>query len=336
VLYGGIEAGGTKWVCAIGDGNGKLLESGTVPTTTPVETISRTALFFLNNGPLEAIGVGAFGPVDLDSSSATFGYITTTPKPGWSHTDVASRLRVALGLPVVVDTDVNAAALGEWRWGAGRGLGIVSYVTVGTGIGGGSVIDGRPLHGLSHPEFGHIRVPHDRTRDPFDGSCPYHGVCLEGLASGQALRMRYGRGGEDITDPAAWELEAEYVALGLLDLVLTLSPHRIIVGGGVAKQQCLIPLVRSRVRELAAGYMVSAAFAKPSGLDDYIVRPQLGDHSGVHGAIELARRASERMSDTSDRFHAPGDWISTVLGEGDTSVCARFQPRQSRPHQENR
>jgi fructokinase len=290
MTYGGVEAGGTKWVCAIGDGPDGVRETATFPTTTPEETIARTADFFAQNGGISALGVGSFGPIDVRRSSPTWGHITTTPKPGWADTDIAVALGGALGVPVAFDTDVNAAALGEQRWGAAVGLETFCYITIGTGIGGGGMANGRLMHGLLHPEFGHMRVPHDRERDPFDGVCPYHGDCFEGLASGEAVRQRWGKRGDELTDPAVWELEAGYLALGLVNVICTLSPLRIILGGGVTKQPTLLPLVREKVRELFAGYVDAREL--DAGLDEFIVTPVLGDRAGVLGAIELARTAS--------------------------------------------
>jgi len=293
VSYGGIEAGGTKWVCAIGGGGCDLLKTETFPTTTPEETISRAARFF-TGGDVDYVGVGSFGPIDLRRESPTWGHITTTPKPGWAHTDLAGKLGAALGRPIAFDTDVNAAALAEWRWGAAVGLDAICYITVGTGIGGGGVVNGRLLHGLLHPEVGHMRIPHDRARDPYDGACPYHGDCFEGLASGEAIRARWDRPGEELCDDAAvWELESEYIALGLVNVICTLSPERIVLGGGVLKQPSLHALVRSRVLALLAGYVGAPALTEPSEIDRYIVPPALGDRAGVVGAIDLARRAAE-------------------------------------------
>jgi fructokinase len=266
VLFGGIEAGGTKWVCAVGTGPDDVVDEIVFPTGAPDETLARATAFLTRNGPLDAVGIGSFGPVDLQG-----GRIGATPKPGWQGVDLVSAFE---GVPVALDTDVNAAALGEHRWGAAAGLDTFVYVTVGTGIGGGAMVDGRLLHGLAHPEMGHMRVPHDRERDPFPGVCPYHGDCLEGLASGVALQAR----GE-----ASLELEAEYLALGLINIVSVLSPQRIVIGGGVMKEPGLLDLVRARMPELAAGYVE---------LPD-VVPPALGDRSGVLGAFELARSLSE-------------------------------------------
>lgn len=289
-LYGGIEAGGTKWVCAIGDGAGHVRKTVSFPTTTPDQTLGRAAEFFTGNGALDAVGVGCFGPVDIRPSSPTWGWITTTPKPGWANTDIARPLKDLIGAKIAFDTDVNAAALGEHRWGASVGLETFCYVTVGTGIGGGGMANGQLLHGLLHPEFGHMRIPHDRARDSFEGVCPYHGDCFEGLASGESIRQRWGKPAEELDDPAVWELEAEYLALGLVNVVCTLSPERIILGGGVMKQPGLFELIRTRMRELLAGYV--AAPELTDRIDDYVVSPALGDHAGVLGAIELARRAA--------------------------------------------
>jgi fructokinase len=279
--YGGLEAGGTNWVCAVGTSPDDLRDLVELPTTSPEETLRRATDFFRSTGEIAAVGVGAFGPIDVRPFSPTWGRITTTPKPGWANTDVGAALTIALGVPVALDTDVNAAALGELRWGAAAGLDTFCYVTVGTGIGGSVVVDGRPVHGLLHPELGHMRIPHDRERDPFDGVCPYHANCWEGLASGEALRERFGRPAEELEDEAAWRLEADYLALGLANVVCALSPERLVVGGGVVVHRpALLDLVRVRVDELLAGYVDVPE----------IVPPALGDRAGVLGALELARR----------------------------------------------
>jgi fructokinase len=295
--YGGIEAGGTKWICAIADRPGQLSATKTFPTTTPAETVSAATRFFAEDGPVDVVGVGSFGPVDIRPDSPTWGSITTTPKAGWADTDIVAALGSALGVPIALDTDVNAAALGEWRWGAAAGLETFCYITVGTGVGGGVVANGRVLHGLLHPEFGHMRIPHDRARDPFDGICPYHGDCLEGLASGEAIRQRWGRPGQELAGPAAWQIEAEYLALALVNVVCVLSPQRIIVGGGVARQPSLLPLARRRLRELLAGYLRAPELTDPEAVDRFIVPPRLGGNAGVIGAIELARDLLPAVAD---------------------------------------
>jgi fructokinase len=286
VIFGGIEAGGTHWNCVVGDGAGGIERAESFATTTPAVTIGRALEFFAAEQPA-ALGVGCFGPVELDPSSPRWGSIATTPKPGWSGTEVVSMLRAGLDVPIGFDTDVNAAAIGEGRWGAGRDLETFAYVTVGTGIGAGAIVNGRPLHGLVHPELGHVRVPHDRDRDPFPGSCPFHGDCLEGLASGEALRQRWGAPGEELDRPEVWELEADYLALGLANLVLALSPQRLIVGGGVAATPGLLDLVRERLPQLLRGYLDAPQLGAAIG--DYLVAPALGVRSGMLGAIELAR-----------------------------------------------
>jgi fructokinase len=286
--YGGVEAGGTKWVCGIGSGPDDLHAVETFPTTTPAETLERTAEFFAQNGGVSAVGVGSFGPIDLRA-----GRVTTTPKRGWANTEVVSVLHDALGVPVAFDTDVNAAALGEGRWGAAVGLDTFCYFTVGTGIGGGVMAGGRLVHGLIHPEVGHMLIPHDRARDPFPGSCPFHGDCFEGLAAGSAIERRWGKPGEELGDRSdVWELEAEYLALGVVNVICVMSPQRVILGGGVMKQPSLLPLVRARTRELLAGYVGAPELS--DGLDEYIVGPALGDRAGVLGAIELARLAASQ------------------------------------------
>jgi fructokinase len=285
---GAIEAGGTKWVCAIGGDEGGLLETTTFATTTPAETLSRAVEFLGRNGPLAAVGVGCFGPVDVHPSSPTWGHITSTPKPGWANTDVARTLEDALGTRVAFDTDVNVAALGELAFGAAQGLDTFCYITVGTGIGAGIVVNRQLVHGLVHPEFGHMRVPHDLSVDPFPGSCPFHGDCLEGLASGGSLRGRWSSAPEELENDAAWRLEAGYLAAGMVNLICVISPQRIVVGGGVMQHAGLLPLVRERVRELLANYLEAPEL--DDRIDEYIVPPLCGTESGVLGGLELARR----------------------------------------------
>jgi fructokinase len=288
--YGGIEAGGSKWECAIGTGPDGLRATATIPTTTPAETIRRVVEFFERDGPVAAVGIGSFGPVDQRLTSPTWGHITTTPKRGWAHTDVGQEIRRRLAVPVAFDTDVNAAALGEHRWGRAQGLETFCYITVGTGIGGGGMARGRLLHGLVHPEFGHMRIPHDREADPFPGVCPYHGDCWEGLASGRAIEARWGRPAEELAgNQAVWELEARYLALGVVSVICVLSPERIILGGGVMRQPGLQSLIHREVLALMNGYMDLAAVAE--GIAGYITLPALAPRSGVLGAIALAEGA---------------------------------------------
>jgi fructokinase len=279
----------------VGTGPDDVRDRTTFPTTTPEATISRALTFFRRwAADLVAVGIGSFGPVDPDPSSPTYGHITTTPKPGWENTDILGRVEAALGVPAGFDTDVNAAALGEHRWGAAQDVDTLVYLTVGTGIGGGAMVTGELLHGLMHPEMGHIRVPHDDMRDPFEGVCPFHGDCLEGLAAGPAIEARWGQPGEALpADHPAWALEAHYLALGLVAFICTLSPQRIILGGGVMQQYQLFPMIRSEVQELLNGYIQVPAITTDA-IDGYIVPPALGGDAGVLGAIALAQQAHER------------------------------------------
>ncbi len=297
ILLGGIEAGGTKFVCAVGTGPDDIRAEIRFPTTTPAENLSQCLAFFREQGDrygeLTAVGIASFGPVDPHPHSPTFGYITTTPKPGWANTDFAGVIGQALGVPVGFDTDVNGAALGEWRWGAAQGLDTFIYLTIGTGIGGGVMVNGRLLHGLIHPEMGHIPLPHDWAADPFPGRCPYHGDCLEGMASGPAIADRWGKPGGDLPpDHPAWELEAHYLALALHTFICTLSPQRIIMGGGVMAQPQIFPLLRQKVQASLRGYVQHTAVLE--NIDSYIVPPALGARAGVAGAIALAELASKQ------------------------------------------
>ncbi len=293
-LFGGVEAGGTKFVCAIGAGPDEILAQTEFPTITPDETIGRAVAFFEDHSvSIAAVGIGSFGPVDPDPGSATFGTITSTPKTGWQNVDILGRIQSSLGVPAAFDTDVNAAALGEHRWGAAHGLDTFVYITVGTGIGGGALVEGNLLHGLMHPEMGHFPVRHDRAHDPFPGVCPFHGDCWEGLASGPAIEARWGERGEALPDDhPAWELEAHYLALGLTSIICVLSPQRIILGGGVMERAFLFPMIRSKVRDLLNGYVQVPAITQD--IDAYIVPPALGGRAGVLGAIALAMRVHHR------------------------------------------
>lgn len=290
-LYGGVETGGTWCVCALGRGPEEIVAEEQFPTSDPDTTLARIVEFFRRNPGAAAIGIGSFGPVDRDRRSSTWGYVTTTPKPGWQHVSVASVVGEQLGLPVVFDTDVTAAAIAEHRWGAGQGIEALCYLTVGTGIGAGLVLDGRPWHGLVHPEVGHVRIPHDLARDPFAGSCPVHGDCWEGLASGHAIGARWQQGPDQLpAEHPGWALEAEYLALGILSIVLIASPQRVIVGGGVMDHPRLRASVGARLRELVGGYLDTPMLGDE--IDSYLVSPLLGDRAGVLGAIALAMSTS--------------------------------------------
>jgi fructokinase len=293
-LFGAIEAGGTKFVCAVGSGPGDIRAEMRFPTTTPAETMAQVVSFFRKqeqrHGPVAGIGISTFGPIDPHLSSPTFGYITTTPKLAWQHVPIVAMVREHFHVPIGFDPDVNGAALGEHRWGAAQGLHTFVYLTIGTGIGGGAMVDGRLLHGLMHPEMGHMFVPHDRVRDPFPGVCPFHGDCWEGLANGPSLEARWGQPGESFPpDHAAWQLEAHYVALGLVNIITILSPQRIILGGGVMGQPHIFPLIRQEVRRQLNGYIQMPEV--DAGIADFIVPPLLGNQAGVLGSIALAQNA---------------------------------------------
>lgn len=293
-MLGGIEFGGTKTVCVVGE-RGQVVDEVRFPTgDDPTGNLAQCVSFFEDHGPLDGIGIGAFGPCDPDPRSATYGTITTTPKPGWAGTDVLAKLGEALPDTVLAfDTDVNVAALGELVHGAGRGLDSLVYLTIGTGIGGGLVADGRLVHGLMHPEMGHIRIPRPVAEvEQFPGVCPFHGDCFEGVAAGPALAARWGSPAQDIAadDPRhgpLWDLEAHYLAAALHAYVCIVSPQRIVVGGGVGENDQLLVRTRPLLRESLAGYIDQPAV---SGAD-FVVTPALGNRSGAIGALELAYRA---------------------------------------------
>jgi fructokinase len=293
-LYAAIEAGGTKFVCAIGDSTGRILDQTRIETRAPSLTLTDVLAYFAaaerKFGRLNALGVGAFGPVDLRPSSATFGFITSTPKPGWRNTDLAGVLRRGLNRPVYIDTDVNAAALGELRWGAGQGLESLVYVTVGTGIGMGAVHHGRAVHGLMHPEIGHIFVRRHSLDQDFAGVCPFHGDCLEGLACGPAIVARIGHPLDEAA-PAEpiWAIEADYLGQLCATLVLSHSPERILMGGGVMREQLYAP-VQARMLFWLNDY-IQVDEIKSAG---YISAPGLGATSGIKGALSLAFEANDR------------------------------------------
>jgi fructokinase len=271
-----------------------------IPTTSPEKTMAG-ALNFLrerSEGKLQAIGIGSFGPVDLSPSSATFGHVTSTPKLGWQNFNFVGAVRAAFDVPIGFDTDVNAAALGEARWGAAQSLSDFIYLTVGTGIGGGVIVNGQLLHGLVHPELGHIRIPHDSVRDPYRGCCPFHSDCLEGLACGPAMEERWGVPASTLSsDHPAWALEAHYLALALANWVCALSPKRIVLGGGVMQQPWLFPLIRTELVRLLNGYVRSRELTET--LDHYVVPAMLGTRAGIAGALVLAEQAYQQTQKRS-------------------------------------
>ena len=287
-IWGGVEAGGTKFVCILAHGYKKIIAQTRFPTTTPLETLTRVKEFIETNhkGHLAGIGVASFGPLDLNPQSETFGFITATPKQGWDNTDLLSPFKNAFQVPISIDTDVNGAALGEHLWGAAQGIKNFIYLTIGTGIGGGGMVNGQRMHGLIHPEMGHIRIPHNWDQDPFPGSCPFHGDCLEGLASGSAMQTRWGMPPKELPiDHPAWDLEAHYLALGLVNFITTLSPQRIVMGGGIMQHPTLMVETRKKVLGLLGGYIRHPALIED--ISNYIVPPALGDLAGVYGAMGL-------------------------------------------------
>jgi fructokinase len=288
-LYGGIEAGGTKFVCAVATSpEDPPVAELEVATTTPDETLAKAVGFFKEHD-LKALGIASFGPIDLRRGSPTYGYITGTPKEVWKNTDIVGLFDRTLGVPTGFDTDVNASALAETLYGAAHGLDSVIYITVGTGIGGGAMIDGEVVHGLVHPEMGHLPVPR-HSRDTYVGYCAFHGDCLEGMACGPAIEARWKKpAGALPLDHEAWEFEAYYLARGICTMVYTISPQRIICGGGVMTKKGLLPLIRKQVVEMLHGYVQSESIVHH--IDGFIVEPGLGNRSGVVGALELAQRA---------------------------------------------
>nr|WP_307775198.1 ROK family protein [uncultured Cetobacterium sp.] len=282
---GAIEAGGTKFVCGIGNENGEILERISFPTETPEKTLDNVIEFFKDKN-IERLGVGSFGPIDPDLNSETYGYITKTPKPNWSDYNIIGELKKYFDVPMVFSTDVNGAALGEATWGAAKGLKNCIYLTIGTGIGGGAIVSGSMVHGMLHPEMGHILVKR-HPEDNYKGKCPFHGDCFEGMAAGPAIEERWGMKGYELpVDHKAWELEAYYIAQALMNYILILSPEKIILGGGVMKQQQLFPLIRKNVKELLNGYVQTKEIL--DNIDEYIVYPDLGDNAGLLGAVALA------------------------------------------------
>ena len=284
LTYGGVEGGGTKFVCLVGTSPDDIRAETRIPTASADETLTTVVGFFADRD-VDAVGVAHFGPLDLDPTSPTYGHVISSPKPGWSGADVVGTLGAALGVPVGLDTDVNGAALGEARWGVGQGLDPLLYVTIGTGIGGGAVINGATMHGLMHPEMGHIRIPR-HADDDFAGNCGWHGDCLEGLAAGPAIAERWGRPAEDLggDTEAAVTIEAYYLGAAMATYTLVLSPQRIVLGGGVMGLPGLLEATTAAMVEQLGGYLGSA----PVDADDYLVAPGLGSRSGVLGALVLA------------------------------------------------
>lgn len=285
--FGALEAGGTKMVCAVGNEEGEILKRISIPTETPEITMPKMLEYFQGE-EIDALGIGCFGPVDLNRGSQTYGYITTTPKLAWKNYNICGYFAEKLRIPVGFDTDVNGSMLGEAAWGCAQGLDTAIYITVGTGIGVGVLAGGKLLHGMLHPEGGHILLPR-RADDTYEGKCPYHGTCLEGLAAGPAIEARWGKKAEELADrPEVWELEAHYLAYAVTNYIMILSPQKIILGGGVMHQEQLLPLVREKVKKMLGGYILTKEL---EDMDSYIVLPSLNDDQGILGALKLGINA---------------------------------------------
>lgn len=284
MLIGGIEAGGTKMVCAVGDENGVIKDRTSFPTRQPEETFADMIAYY-RNWDIQALGIGCFGPVDLNRQSRTYGYITKTPKPGWGNCDIVGAFKDALGVPVGFDTDVNGAVLGEVTWGAAKGLDSAIYITIGTGVGVGVYVNGGLLHGLVHPEGGHILLIR-HPKDTYEGKCPFHKNCVEGLAAGPSIEARWGKKAAELADrDEVWEMEAYYIAQAITDYIFSYSPQKIILWGGVMHQEKLFGMVRKEVLNLLNGYVAHEMITEH--IDQYIVPPALGEDPGIMGAIKL-------------------------------------------------
>jgi len=284
MIIGAIEAGGTKMVCGIGDEKGNLLDRVSIPTTDPETTFGQMIEYFKDKN-IDALGIGSFGPVDLNPKSPTYGYITSTPKPGWANTDFVGTFGRALNVPIGFDTDVNGAVLGEVTYGAAQGASSAIYITIGTGVGVGVYYAGNLMHGLVHPEAGHILLM-KHPADTYEGKCPYHKTCMEGLAAGPAIQSRWGKPAIELADVSeVWEIESYYIAQAITNYVLCYSPEKIILWGGVMHQDKLFDMIRSKVKEMLGGYIDSPVLK--SDLSDYIIAPGLGDDPGIKGAIKL-------------------------------------------------
>ena len=284
---GGLEARGSKMICAVGTEDGVLLDQVIIPTRGPKETMEDVIAYFRDK-EIEALGIASFGPVDIHKDSDTYGYILDTPKEAWQHFNLLGTIRDALQVPVELETDMNGACLGELTFGCAKGLDSVVYVSIGTGIGAGIAVNGQLLHGMIHPEAGHMLLRR-HPRDGYEGSCPFHATCFEGLASGPAIAERWGRPAEELHNNATvWEMESHYIAQAMVNLILIMSPRVIILGGGVMKNEALFPMIRKRVKKILNGYLDRDEMRD---LDKYIVPASLKGNQGVMGCIELARRA---------------------------------------------
>ncbi len=295
-IYGAVEGGGTKFNCLVATGKDNILAEIRIPTTKPAETMSAVVDFFANfeqenDQKIASIGVACFGPVDLNKKSPTYGCITTTPKPDWAKAPILGPLQERFDVPMDFEVDVNGAAIGEATWGAAQGLTDFVYYTIGTGIGGGAMVNGQMLHGLMHAEMGHQMMPHV-AGDDYQGYCPFHGHCFEGVATGPSLADHWGKPAQEIEiDHPAWELEAEYIAIAMMNTVLMLSPQRIILGGGVMNQMHLFPMIREKMVKRLAGYIQRPEILEDA--DNFIVPPGLGNYAGMLGALAMAMKVAE-------------------------------------------
>ena len=289
-IMAAVEAGGTKFNCGLGDENGNIIDQVSIPTTTPEETMKKVIEYFKDK-KFDVMGVGSFGPIDPIKGSKTYGHITKTPKAYWSDYNLIGELKKHFDVPMEFDTDVNGAALAEAWWGAGKGFKNVMYITVGTGIGAGATVDGKMLQGLTHPEMGHISVKR-HPEDTFEGTCSFHGDCLEGMAAGPAIEKRWGKKGIELAeDNRVWEMEAYYLSQALVNYILILSPEKIIMGSGVMKQKQLFPLIHKNVKEMLNGYVDKKEILED--IENYIIYPGLGDYAGFIGSFALGKLAME-------------------------------------------
>ena len=287
---GALEAGGTKMVVAIGNEHGEIIDRVSIPTESPETTMPELVDYF-KRSKVDALGIGCFGPIDLNKESTTYGYITSTPKLPWRNYNIVGTFSEALNVPIGFDTDVNASAIGEATWGSAKDVKNSIYITIGTGVGVGVIIDGKPLHGMLHPEAGHILLA-KHPRDTFKGACPYHENCMEGLAAGPAIEARYGKKAYELSDQVeVWELEGYYIAQALVNYILTLSPQRIILGGGVMHQEQLMPIIHREVLRMLNGYILTPQL---QDIGNYIVLPKLNDNQGIMGCIRLALNEMEK------------------------------------------
>lgn len=292
VIVGMLEAGGTKMVCALGNEKGEIIEKISIPTTVPEETIPKIINYFKAN-EIRALGIGCFGPIDIDYTSETYGYITSTPKLAWRNFDIVGAFKEVFNIPIGFDTDVNASLLGEVTWGCAVGLTDALYLTVGTGIGAGVMTNGKLLHGMLHSEAGHILV-RPEMNDTYTGACPYHKTCLEGMASGTAIEKRWKEKAYNLESCSeVWELESSYLAQALTNYIMVLSPQKIILGGGIMHQKQLFPLIRKKVKALVNDYIQTREL---EDLDQYIVPSSLNDNQGIMGCIKLAMNAMNESS----------------------------------------